>query len=295
MAKTVYDIVTEKVLQAFQGNTIPWQKPWKQGGMKPCNAVSGREYSGGNYFLLSMLPFKTPAFMTLKQMTAEKATVKKGEEKNYFPVFFWNILEKKDAKGKIQKIPMLRYFLVWNIEQIDGYELPEKFQPIKHFDNEPIVEAQNIIDAFNNKPNMIIKGSNRAYYSPTNDTIVLPELNQFEDKQNYYAVAFHELAHSTGHSNRLNRKEVNEPITFGSHDYSLEELVAELTSAFLCAELGLDNTSDNSTAYIKGWFSKLKNDPKLFWTASGRAQKACDYILNREAKVYVQPDEQKVA
>ena len=99
--------------------------------------------------------------------------------------------------------------------------------------------------------------------------------------ESYYSVLFHELAHSTGHASRLNRKEVTDPIAFGSHDYSLEEMVAELTAAFLCAEAGIDNTVENSAAYIAEWHKVLSADPKLFWIAAGRAQKAADYILGR--------------
>lgn len=291
MAKTVYDIVTEKVLEAFNADTVPWQKPWKAGGIKPCNAVTGREYNGGNYFLLSMMPFAVPAYMTMKQMNAVGATIKAGQEKKYFPVFFWSVTEKLDANGKKAKSMFLRYFLVWNIEQVDGYELPEKFKTIPDNNHNTIVSCEQIIANFEQKPE-IVNGGNRAYYSPTLDKVVTPELNTFDSPESYYAVLFHELAHSTGHVSRLNRKEVMDTITFGSHDYSLEEMVAELTSAFICAEVGLDNTSDNSTAYIKSWYAKLKNDPKLFWTASSRAQKASDYILNKVKAEWVEPEKQ---
>ena len=291
---SVYDIVTSKVLEAFDKGTIPWQKPWKSNSIKPCNAITGREYNGGNYFLLSMMPYAVPAYMTIKQMNAIKATIKPGQEKKYMPVFYWNFIEKIDAKGKKSSIPMLKYFLVWNVEQLDNYELPEKFKSIpENENNSPIVSAQAIIDNFSQKPEIIVRKSDRAFYSPTNDTVTVPEMSQYSDAQNYYAVIFHELAHSTGHSSRLNRDEVMNNNAFASHAYSCEELVAELTSAFICAEIGLDNTSDNSTAYIASWYKQLKSNPKLFWIASGKAQKACDYIMQRE-KVYVK-QEQAVA
>ena len=115
------------------------------------------------------------------------------------------------------------------------------------------------------------------------DKVQAPQLSQYPDAGAFYSTLFHELAHSTGHHTRLNRKELtDEAVFFGSHDYSLEEMVAELTASFLCAEAGIDNTLDNSAAYIKGWHSKLSSDPKLFWTAAGRAQKAADYILGRK-------------
>ncbi len=290
-SKTVFDIVTEKVLEAFAGNTVPWQKPWKAGGIKPCNAITGREYNGGNYFLLSMMPYAVPAYMTIKQMNSVGATIKAGEEKKYFPVFFWSINEKIDAQGKKSKTMFLKYFLVWNVEQLDNYVLPDKFKSIPENNHDTIVSCEAIIANFEAKPE-IKHGGNVACYSPSLDNIKMPELNTFINPESYYAVLFHELAHSTGHVSRLNRKEVMDSNQFGSHDYSLEEMVAELTSAFLCAEVGLDNTSDNSVAYIKAWYSKLKNDPKLFWTASSRAQKASDYILGRVKAEYTQPEKQ---
>jgi antirestriction protein ArdC len=279
--KTVYEIVTEKVLETLEKGTLPWRKPWVAGAMRPCNAETGRQYSGGNMFLLSMLPFATPAFLTYKQIEKAGARIADGQNKNYFPVFYWNILERKNALGKVEKIPMLRYFLVWNVEQVTGYTLPEKItkQMPTDYVHDPIAAADAIVAGFADAPAMTVTKINRACYSPSTDTVTVPVLAQYPDQNEFYSVLFHELAHSTGHHSRLNRKEINDPIQFGSHAYSLEEMVAELTAAFLCAESGIDNTLANSAAYIKGWHSKLESDPKLFWTAAGRAQKAADYIL----------------
>lgn len=279
--KTVYDIVTEKVLESLATGTVAWRRPWKGGAMRPCNAVTGRQYNGGNMFLLSMLPYAIPAYMTLNQIKAAKARIKEGQEKKYMPVFYYKMLEKKD--GSQEKFPMLFYFLVWNIEQVDGYELPEKFAPSDAgFNHDPIDAAESIVQGFKASPEMVIALTGRACYSPSSDKITAPKLSQYENPQEYYSTLFHEMAHSTGHSSRLNRKEVMDNNSFGSHDYSLEEMVAELTAAFLCAESGLDNTMPNSAAYIASWYKKLSDEPKLFWTAAGRAQKAADYILGRE-------------
>lgn len=284
MSKTVYEIVTEKVLETMAAGVIAWRKPWNANAVRPCNAESMRPYSGGNMFLLGMLPFATPAFLTFNQIKKAGATIKAGEEKKHYPVFYWKWLEKKnDVTGKVEKIPMLRYFLVWNVEQLDGYEMNPKLNPQGDaFNHDPIAAAEKIAQGYDNAPEVVIAKTNRACYYPQLDKINAPELSQYANPQEYYSTLFHEMAHSTGHKSRLNRKEVNDPITFGSHDYSLEEMVAELTAAFLCAESGLDNTIENSAAYIKGWHSKLSSDPKLFWTAAGRAQKAADHILGRK-------------
>jgi antirestriction protein ArdC len=109
----------------------------------------------------------------------------------------------------------------------------------------------------------------------------IPKIQDFESAEAYYATLFHELGHSTGHLNRLNRPGVTGAIHFGSCDYSREELVAELTSAFCCAEVGIDNSIfDNAASYIHGWLEALQGDPKVVVAAAGQAQRATDYILN---------------
>lgn len=281
---TVYDIVTQKILEAMSNGTVPWCKPWQANNIRPCNAESGREYSGGNMFLLSMLPYTIPAFLTFNQIKKAGARIKEGQEKKHFPIFYWKWLERTNDKGVIEKFPMLRYFLAWNVEQIEGYEMPAKIAKRipEGFAHDPIIEAEKIVEGFENCPELLIAQRDRACYVPATDIVMVPELSQFPNRSGYYATLFHELAHSTGHASRLNRKEVTDPIIYGSHDYSLEELTAELTSAFLCAECGIDNTIENSAAYIKSWHVKLSNDPKMFWTAAGRAQKAASMILGKK-------------
>lgn len=277
---SVYDIVTSKVLEAMDKGSIPWKKPWKGGKASlPFNAATKRQYSGGNMFFLSMLPYNVPGFVTFNQIKAAKATIKAGEEKKHYPVFYWKMLERKNDAGKIEKIPMLRYFLVWNVEQLDGFDM-ESPEP-ETFVHDPIESAEHIVNGYKDAPVINVKNTNRACYYPTLDAIDVPEMSQYENREEYYSTLFHEMGHSTGHTSRLNRKEVNDPIVFGSHSYSVEEMVAELTAAFLCAESGIDNTVENSAAYIKGWHTKLQADPKLFWTAASKAQKAANHILGK--------------
>jgi antirestriction protein ArdC len=109
----------------------------------------------------------------------------------------------------------------------------------------------------------------------------LPVPEAFESPEEYYSTAFHELTHATGHTSRVGRKGILEPSYFGSHEYSKEELVAEMGAAFLCGHAGIEQrTIENSAAYIKGWLKALKNDQKLLVMAAAQAQKASDYILN---------------
>lgn len=278
---TVYEIVTEKVLNAMASGSVPWRKPWDSSTIRPCNAETGRRYSGGNMFLLSMLPYAVPAFLTMNQIKKAGARIKEGQNKAHFPVFYWNWVEKVDDKGEKVRFPLLRYFLVWNVEQIEGYTLPDHLTKPAAREHTPIEAAERIVAGFADAPEIVITETDRAYYVPALDKVNVPKLSQYANPESYYSVLFHELAHSTGHASRLNRKEVTDPIIFGSHDYSLEEMVAELTAAFLCAEAGIDNTIENSAAYIAAWHKVLSADPKLFWIAAGRAQKAADYILGR--------------
>jgi len=131
-------------------------------------------------------------------------------------------------------------------------------------------------------------GQAKAFYSPSLDYINMPPVALFHSDEEYYSTLFHEMTHSTGHSDRLNRSTVTKTAHFGSSDYSKEELIAEMGSAFLSAEAGIINTTiDNSAAYIKGWISALKSADNrgLVIQAASAAQKAADYVLNVPAYV----------
>ena len=286
MSNAVYKIITDRMLELMDKGVAPWRKAWKGGDIRPMNAETCRPYNGGNVFWLSALGFATPAFLTFNQIKKAGARLKAGKEKNHFPVLYWKMLETEDDNGKKSMIPFPRYFRVWNIEDVEGYELPKKLQEMignAEFEHDLIQAAEEIVAGYQNPPEINSVLSGKAFYRPSTDTVTVPELGQFEDASEYYSTLFHELGHSTGHKSRLSRKEVVNPTLFGDHDYSLEELVAELTAAFLCSEAGVDNslTVENSAAYLKGWHSKLSDDPKLFWTAASRAQKAADHIMGR--------------
>jgi antirestriction protein ArdC len=286
----VYSYVTERIVGLMEKGTIPWERPWQGGGINDPVNITGRRYNGCNFFLLSILGFSKPVFLTFNQIKKAGGTIKKGQEKRHAPVYYWKWLEKTDATtGKLTKFPMLRYFLVWNIEQVEGVELPKKLRKdatteAREFN--PIEAAEAIVAGYPNRPTMSHVGS-MACYIPSQDAVQMPDRTTFKDENFYYSTLFHELGHSTGHGSRLNRKEVTDPISFGSHSYSQEELVAELTAAFLSAESGInnENTERNTVAYLQSWIAKLKGEPKWFMIAAGKAQKAADMILNRQLEV----------
>lgn len=282
----VYEIVTSKIMEMLEQGHIPWKKPWRSNG-GPRNLVSKKSYRGINQFLLNALPYESPYWLTYKQAQEKGGQVRKGEKASL--VVFWKWLDRKDSDqpdtdtgepAPTGKIPLLRYYNVFNLDQVDGIKPPPVEEAVSPFT--PIESAEQIIDNMPNRP-PIHFGGGRAYYHPRNDYLQIPHRETFHSPEGLYATIFHELIHATGHASRVGRKGVTEPSYFGSHDYSHEELVAEFGASMLCGIAGIEQqTITNSAAYIQGWLKALKGDKKLAIIAAGQAQRAADYILRRE-------------
>lgn len=279
MSTKVYEIVTEKILEKLQAGDIPWHQPWVGG--KAMNLVSKKEYRGINAFLLGCQKYSSPYWLSYKQAQDLGGNVKKGEHGTL--VVFWKQLnvKAKDEQEELtdKTIPFLRYYRVFNVEQCEGID--EKKIPVTNInpDFQPIEECEKTIESMQKRPDIRHRES-RAYYSPPEDYVNMPKKETFAKEEFYYSVLFHELGHSTGHESRCARKKFNEWAPFGTETYSKEELVAEMTSAFLCGHHQIEiQTLDNSAAYIKSWLRKLKDDPKMVVLAAAQAQKAADYIL----------------
>ena len=179
-------------------------------------------------------------------------------------------------------IPILKYYNVFHIDQCEGVKprfAQEDFRPVN-----PITEAEAVLSGYSERSGCSIRNErqDRAFYRPSTDCIVLPMREQFPQIAEYYSTAFHEATHSTGHTSRLNR--LNTSAFFGSEDYSKEELIAEMGSAILMNELGIEtpDTFRNSAAYIQGWLKALEDDSRLIVSAAGKAEKAVRLILNLE-------------
>ncbi len=277
----IYEIVTEQILEIMAQGIIPWKKPWNARGSHR-NLVSGKQYRGVNVFLLSCSPFSSPWWMTFKQATEKGGKVQKGQKGR--KVVFWKPLlinEKNATTGKTEKkkIFMLRYYTIFNLEQVDGIEAPVEPESEKL---EPIAEAEKIVSDMQNCPDILEAAGNKACYYPSRDEVQMPFFQDFDEAEKYYSILFHELAHSTGHESRVSRPEMQKGNRFGSEDYSKEELIAEMTAAFLCGEAGiLPATVENSVAYLQSWTAKFKEDTRMVVCAAAAAQKAADYILNR--------------
>lgn len=271
----INQIITERLISALESGVAPWRKPWKDGNANPSNLASGKKYNGINFFLLSCSPFGDSRWLTYKQAQGLGGNVRKGETGT--PVVFWNWIE-KEKNGKAEKIPFLKYYTVFNAEQCEG--LPEAEKPESVIDFVPHEAAQSVIEKTGASMN---HGGGRAYYRPSADQITMPRPETFESVDAYYHTAFHELAHWTGHASRLNREGITASAAFGSAVYSREELIAEMASCFVAAQVGISPEIDNSAAYLKGWIAALRGDSKLAIKAASAANKAAAFIMGIQA------------
>lgn len=277
--RDVYAIITEKIIEQLEKGTVPWRKPWYDGGV-PRNLISMRPYRGINIMLLTMLGYEHNLFLTSKQLKDIGGSIKPEEKPNL--VVFWNYLEKgsensEEPDVEKKKTPMLRYYTVFNISQCDG--IPQKLIPTIARVSQPETTCKLIVSGMPNKP-AIQHREQRAYYEPLKDYVNMPKQASFESDEAYYSTLFHELVHSTGHHKRLNRKDLIQMAEFGSEPYSHEELVAEIGACYLQSHGGIAGRFEQSTAYIKGWLEVFKGDRKFIFSASTSAQKAVDYILD---------------
>lgn len=275
-----YQKLTSKIIEDLKSGTIPWEKPWFIS--KAVNAVTGKAYRGINQLNLSVvsadlnLETTDMRFLTFNQAKEKGWKIKKGS-KAVAEVVFFSVIEKEPEEARIEKseegvtrFPLLKYSSVFHASQVDGIPEPKV---LKGFEFEPNELAEKIIKASNVR---VIEHPNQAFFS-TGDYIGMPDRLKFKTLEGYYGTLLHELAHWTGHPNRLNRGIFN---SFGSEEYAREELVAELASVFLCAETGIEYVHGNHTAYIQNWLKVLQNDPMEIKNASTKAIKAVDYLLN---------------
>ena len=281
MSINVYEMVTNRIIEQLESGVIPWEKPWTGVRDGAFNRVSKKSYSLLNQMLLG----KDGEWASFKQWTDLGGHIRKGEKSSI--VVFWKILPveevQEDGSKVVKQIPLLKYINVFHISQVDGVEpLPKE----ELHDIEPIEKAESILIDYWTRENIKvehIKG-NKAFYSPMSDMIQLPLFEQFKDANEYYSTAFHESVHSTMKESRCNRAEErkNKLVAFGSEEYSKEELVAEIGSANLMNIIGIETKKSfrNSTAYIQSWLRVLRNDNKFIVSASSKAEKAVEYILN---------------
>jgi len=272
-----YDRITERIVSLLSQGTVPWHKPWHVQTGLPRNLTTQKPYRGINVFLLMAMNYESPNWLTLRQANAMGGQIKLGEKS--CPVVFWKPMKVTDKETKEEKnIPFLRLYHVFNVSQCTG------LKNIPPANESAFIQTLPAELVANMPQRPVIKhGMKAAYYSPANDSIGMPEHNRFESEDHYYATLFHELVHSTGHEQRLNRASIMERNGYGSDPYAKEELIAEMGSAFLCGYAGIvDKTINSSAAYLEGWLKQLKEDKTLIVHAAAQAQKAADFILGHK-------------
>lgn len=298
--KNIYEKINQQVLEGLEKKGMRWFMPWKSGkALQPMNYATGKYYRGFNPFMLNFVmedrEYQHNQWMTYKQAQDKGGQVKTGEKSSV--VYFYKVSYKDNKTGKYHNEPTedseqvfaLRYYNVFNIAQIEGLE-PLKLEAEPKGDNERIQEAQDVCDKYLKKQKIMLKeeayknmfeGGGRAYYNIKKDFIGMPLLESFEDSDSYYKTLFHEMAHSTGHESRLDRKGITEFQAWGDDTYAREELVAEISAMYLSGLIGLNphDSVMNSQAYIKGWCEELKDKPRECVYAMSQATKAVDFIL----------------
>lgn len=274
----LYQEITGRIIAQLDQGEIPWLKPWVASGAA-IKHTSGEPYSLLNQMLLG----RAGEWLTYKQATDEGGKVRKGEKSRI--VVFWKWVEQKDEEtGEEIKVPFLRYYNVFHIDQCEGIKAKHTEKPCVV---QPQEKAEAVVQGYVKRSGVHFshQDGDRAYYHPSTDRVVIPLMDQFKEVAEYYSTVFHELTHSTGHEKRLNR--LAKLAAFGSEEYSREELVAEIGAAALNSQCGLETAESfrNSAAYVQNWIKALKNDKRMIVSASGRADRAVRLILGEEQGV----------
>ncbi|MEB2346067.1 MAG: zincin-like metallopeptidase domain-containing protein [Deltaproteobacteria bacterium] len=273
-----YEVVIDRILDLLEAGTVPWQRPWNPAVGLPRN-IRGTAYRGINLLVLGCQGYESPLWLTFRQVNQVGGRVRAGERGT--PVLLWKwperIADTEDAREPRRSAPLVRYYRVWNLLQIEGVEAPALVAS-------PIVtvrtSADSVVSVMPAPPEIRHDGGARAFYRPSTDSIHLPPREAFRDAAGYQATLFHELVHSTGHPTRLARPAVTDGALFGDHAYSEEELVAEIGAAYLCAHVGIaERTLENSAAYVASWLRVLRDDRRLLLRAAQHAQRAVDHVL----------------
>lgn len=286
----VYQSVTDRIIKALENGVSPWVKPWTEGeqqtgnSLLPSNAISGNNYRGINTMLLwgeqVEKGYQSNTWVTYKQAGELGGNIIKGEKST--SIIYFQMLKRKDPDtGEPVQIPMLKQYYVFNLEQCENItskkvKIPEALE----------IGYTNALDFASRTGADIKHGGNEAFFTRQFDFIRMPHQEQFKTMADYDGTLLHELTHWSGHKSRLERVF---GARFGDNAYAFEELVAEIGSAFLCAQLGVTNANNHTDlqneSYLAGWLKVLKSDKKAIFKASTLAQKACDFLIEEATSV----------
>lgn len=283
--------VTEKIIADLEKGVRPWVKPWTalhgDTVVRPLR-FSGEPYRGINVVILWSAAleagYRSPTWMTYRQAQALGGQVRRGERGT--PIVYAKrieVEEEKDGEVVTRELPMLRFYTVFNVSQIEGL-------PIEHY--APAEQRPNIVERVGRTLELVESvrpkihyGGDRAFYRESTDDIHMPPFRSFVDGESFAATLLHEVVHWTKHSSRLARDFGRK--RWGDEGYVMEELVAELGSALLCADLGVTPiVREDHAAYIASWLTVLRGDKRAIFSAAGYAQRAIDYLyeLHKQAQ-----------
>lgn len=281
--------ITQEIIARLEAGTKPWVQPWRGVPVSRPLRACGIPYRGMNVFWLWMVAdmcgYASPYWMTYNQAQSLGAQVRKGA-KATIAIFYKNYTKEVEAPetGEMSEEArrVLKAYPVFNADQVEG--LPARFHPAAALDLiEPAGREAELDAFFAAIPVNLRHQGGEAYYEPSPDRVTMPPSHLFQGFDHYYATLSHELSHWTGHSSRLDRDLKNR---FGTAAYAAEELIAELSSAILGAELGLPVTHlDSHASYIEHWLKLLRDDDRAILTAAAKAEEAASLLLRLGERV----------
>jgi len=279
----VYEGVTAAIVSAIEAGAGSWVMPWRQS--LPVNAITRKPYRGGNtcvlWFAAADKGFDSEEWATYRQWASVDAQVRKGERGTaclfFSPAGTKTVAVSDDDESETRTVgrrAVAKVFWVFNAAQVDGYEAKAP-QSAQLSESERVASAERFFSGVGAK--VTTSAAGRACYSRVVDEIQLPDFSSFWSGQDYYATSAHEHAHWTGHESRLNREYGKR---FGDDAYAMEELTAELSSAFTCAYLGLNTVArPDHAAYLASWLRCLRADGRALWSVASKAQAATDFLV----------------
>ena len=294
----IYQEVTDRIIEALKQGVMPWIKPWSAGVRPispfPSNAVTGRSYRGVNILLLwaeaRLRGYEQDRWLTYHQAMEAGGHVRKGEHSTLTVFYSYKEREARDQDGNriigeeglpvLDRIPVLRRNYLFNIEQTEDVETKALEEPEQSPELTPHAEAERLM--LRTGACIVHRAGDKAFYSPGQDFIQLPCMQQFSSTESYYATVLHELVHWSGHSRRLNREGIVLPNVFGSPEYAFEELIAEMGAAYLCALYGIQGELRHE-GYIESWLKVLQGNKQAIFRASGYARDASEYLMSLKA------------
>ena len=275
---SIHEKIANQVIEAMKTSGNNWIQSWAvPSDQQPTSVVTDKEYTGVNWLILSLAKFDqnftTGKWATYRGWQKLGAQVKKGSKGHQ--IIYFNTVKIDDQNSEESRtIPYAKPYTVFNADQVEGYDFPEVDAM---FHDMPDTVADDLANKIGVK--IVNDNKTQALYIPSKDIINMPMQSQFKDPESYAATLLHEIVHWTSHKDRCNRNIKNK---HGTKDYAFEELIAELGSAMLCGSLNISTRPREEHAkYLNSWIAKLSENPKAIFSASAKAQKAVNFILDR--------------